>query len=716
MSTSLPVLPRSHLPSLPSASPKTAHENQGVLSAGLNAGSGGLRGAGGSSWISPSVHTGQTIASILVGSSPNGLSYDSENGYVYVTNTASANVSVLSGTSLIATIPVGTFPQLPAYDSGTGDVYVGNAASDNVSILSGTLVTATVPVGAAPVAPTYDSGNGYVYISNSGGGSGDTVSILSGTSVVATITVGSSPGSSVYDNGNGYVYEANAASNSVSIFDGTSVVATPGVGSAPGSLAYDPGNGYVYVDNGGYNSGDSVSVLSGTSVVATVGVGTGPASATYDSANGYVYVLNSGSNSVSIFSGTSVVATVPVGTDPYYSTYDSANGYVYVSNIESDSVSALSGTAVVATIPVGAEPESLTYDSANGYLYVTNVGSDNVSVVSPEYPVEFTESGLPSGTEWNVNITGGGSFTSSTDAISFSEPSGSYRYTIGTTNRSYSAGGGGFTVDNAPPSTQTVTFVLQKFQTAFAESGLPARVLSRHGWTVVLNGTVVHSTKSEINFTEPNGTYPYLIAGPAGYQANNVVLGATGRLTVAGTRIDGYPSPAVMTFERKHTFILTFAEKGLSKDQPWCVELGGWLRCAMTTTDKYLNLTPGSPYSYAVISPLVGQNITQKVGRVITYGPDGVLLLEKSARVSLTFAYRYSVTFSETGLATGNWSITVKGHTETAAWDQAIQFNLTNGTYAYAIGKETAFKGSGLPSKADVNGGPASVAVAFRQS
>ncbi|MCL4324933.1 MAG: hypothetical protein M1144_05680, partial [Candidatus Thermoplasmatota archaeon] len=70
---------------------------------------------------------GTLTATTATGSSPWGVAYDSGNGYVYVANYGSNNVSVLSGAKVVASVPVGTSPSGVGYDSANGYVYVTNA-------------------------------------------------------------------------------------------------------------------------------------------------------------------------------------------------------------------------------------------------------------------------------------------------------------------------------------------------------------------------------------------------------------------------------------------------------------------------------------------------------------------------------------------------------------------------------------------------------------
>ncbi|TLZ97923.1 MAG: YncE family protein [Methanobacteriota archaeon] len=180
-----------------------------------------------------------------------------------MTNSDSQTVSVISGTVVVATVPVGDGPSGVAYDSGNGYVYVSNYFSSNVSVIDGTTntVVATVPVGYLPRGVAYDSENMYVYVADYGS---NNVSVIDGTTVVATVPVGTLPGALAYDGGNGFVYVANFgsyyySSSNVSVISGTVVVATVPVGNCPDGVAYDSGNGYLYVSN--YCSG-TVSVIS----------------------------------------------------------------------------------------------------------------------------------------------------------------------------------------------------------------------------------------------------------------------------------------------------------------------------------------------------------------------------------------------------------------------------------------------------------------------
>jgi len=289
--------------------------------------------------------------------------------------------------------------------------------------------------GMGPWGIAYDPSNGYIYVTNFYSG---TVSVINGATntVIANITVGSGPRGVAYDPSNGYIYVTNELSDTISVIYGTTVIATIPVGTWPVGVAYDPSNGYIYVADSG---SDSVSVIYGTTntVIATIPVEGGPEGIAYDPSNGYIYVTNFYSGTVSVINGATntVIANIPVGTGPAGVAYDPSNGYIYVTDYISGIVSVINGAnnTVIANITVGINPWGIAYDPSNGYIYVANSGSGTVSIISTPaqaiktYTVTFTESGLPTGTQWSVTLNG---TTKSSTTITFTVPNGEYNYSV----------------------------------------------------------------------------------------------------------------------------------------------------------------------------------------------------------------------------------------------------------------------------------------------
>ena len=307
---------------------------------------------------------GNVIASIRVGRAPSALAYDSANGYVYVTNENSANVSVINTVK----------------NTVVGAISIG--------------------IGSSPTAVAYDSENGYVYVAsflqvvvNTTVHTYDNVTVIDAATntIVDSILVGSIayPIALRYDSTTGYLYLVNIGASNVTVINGRTdtVVGSIPVGSTPWDVVRDSANGDLFVSNGGANN---LTVVNGTTnaVVGSIRVGSFPRDLAYDGANGYVYVADYGSNNVTVVNGMTdaVVDSIPVGSSPWAPAYDQENGYVYVTNFGSFNVTVINGTtdAVVGAVPVGTDPEAVVYDSANGCVYVGNAISDTVSVISSQ--------------------------------------------------------------------------------------------------------------------------------------------------------------------------------------------------------------------------------------------------------------------------------------------------------------------------------------------
>ncbi len=340
---------------------------------------------------------------IPVGTTPTGPVYDPANGFVYVPNAGSGNVSVINGTSIVGTIGVGGSPSYAAFDSADDYVYVPNG-DRGVAVIGGLTVVATVPVGEAPYAAAFDSQNGDVYVSNFDDGN---LSVISGTSVVQNIQLSDCSQcveGLTYDTATGYVYVVSFAgtdpyaAGQVFVIDGTSIIAAITTGEQPLTVGYDSANGFVYVANHGYRN---LTVINGTSVVASITCGESPSSPFFDSANGYEYVPDPGTGNVSVVSGTASVASVTAGPEPTSGAFDPADGLLYVTDLQPAGVYTLDGNASYDRItsftasPTEAEVNSTTNDSTLLRVSVEGSPSD----------LTYFYSGLPSGcVSENVSI------------------------------------------------------------------------------------------------------------------------------------------------------------------------------------------------------------------------------------------------------------------------------------------------------------------------
>jgi YVTN family beta-propeller protein len=302
-------------------------------------------------------------------------------------------------------IPVGSAPEDVAYDSGRGELFVANTDSANVSVISDVTNTVADSIYVSnPDALAYDSGKGEIFVAAIGHSD---VSVISDTSntVVTTVNTSSESMGIAYDSARGEVFVTHYFSNAVSIINDStnSVVETINVGYAPIGLAYDSSKREVYIAN---SASGNVSVISDSTntVVASIGVGSEPYGVTYDFGRGEIFVANGGSDNVSVISdvNNTVIHTIALAGEPSKMAYDENRGEVFLSNGSGTTSVINDSTNVVATnVRVGSDPLGLVYDSGKVEVFVANSGSNNVTVINASLPFSAAAEANPtSGPAW----------------------------------------------------------------------------------------------------------------------------------------------------------------------------------------------------------------------------------------------------------------------------------------------------------------------------
>lgn len=177
------------------------------------------------------------------------------------------------------------------------------------------------------------------------------------------------------------------------------------------------------------------------------------------------------------------------------------------------------------------------------------------AITGPTYAVNFTESGLTSGTSWTVIVTAasgaGVTLSGNVTTLSANLPNGNYTYKVNPVTGYTTPAGGSFTVVGASPPAVAVAFtgiVYHSYSVTFTETGLP----SGSNWEVTVNGTVLKGTTATLTTTVGNGTYSWgLVSLPAGYSGSPsagtfAVTGAAASvaITATGTSVITNTSPA----------------------------------------------------------------------------------------------------------------------------------------------------------------------------
>lgn len=517
-----------------------------------------------------------------------------------------------------------------AYDSGNGEMFVADWGNSNVTVISTAtdhiVANIALAAGAYPAGIVYDSGMGEVFV---GDRDTNTVTVISDTtdSIVATIPVGEDPGSVAYDPVRGDVYVADRNSNEVSVISDSSnqVIATIPVGGWPYGITYDSRMGEMFTAN--FDS-DDVSVINDTTntVTATIPAGSVPYAIAYDSGKGQVFVLNQASANVSVISDATdkIVASVAVGPNPRAIGYDSDSGVLFVANSYSQNVTIINDTTDRASaLLVGLGPDGVAFDTQDNIAYVSsdNLSSIAIIQVSPEAPQDyqalFSERGLPNGTRWSVSLPGN-SISSTVPTISFSEPNGSYAFTVGSVAGYMSSPSSGNIVVSGANVSEPISFTQisqPDFIADFNETGLPAGT----NWSVTLSGQQAYSTHHSISFTKTNGTYTFTIAGVSGYS----VSPQSGNLTISGN-----PVTVIVKFTTipPEMFPVLFTESGLAKGSNWSVDLNAQLEASSNTSITFSE-TAGS----------FGFTVSSFPGYVASPSSGSVLVINSSVKVAITF-------------------------------------------------------------------------------
>jgi YVTN family beta-propeller protein len=580
-----------------------------------------------------------------VGQDPFGVAVDNQTGNVYVTNTATNNVTVLDPTTgrSVANISVGLGPLGVAYDAADSEVYVANGGSDNVSVIStlSETVVASLAVGTAPVGVAVDGATDQVFVANNGSGN---VSVIDAAThhLTTSIPVGSQPYGVAVDNTTDRVFVTDRGSDNISVIDPTtdSVVGAIPVqsGLQLEGIAYDPIHRVMWAGGGRFYA-----VVVNASALQVIGyAATDPSGAAVDPRNGRVCLTNTANETLICivypelafppatlqFVETGLPArvnwTVVLDWPGYYQSNITAPGPDIGFWIFSGppAIYRYSIPAVAGYVPTPAR------GLLNVSLGFTQVLQLNITFVpaNSTYSITFLALALPLGAPWSVDL-GGGNNQSSTSALGFREPNGTYVYAV--------IPPAGYL---ASPSMGTVTIqgtgldVPIQFRPAptypvlLSETGLPQGVR----WLAAVNGDWASTVNASVAFALPNGTYAYMVDPAAGFSPHP----AGGQLQVNGSGV-----ARSIEFRPSMSYALTFDETGLPGGTIWAVELNGTE--SVTTTATLVRTVGNGSYPY-VIPEVPGYLPSPANGTVAIAGGDASVPVQFAALLpplSANFTY-----------------------------------------------------------------------------
>ena len=226
----------------------------------------------------------------------------------------------------------------------------------------------------------------------------------------------------------------------------------------------------------------------------------------------------------------------------------------------------------------------------------------------------------------------------------------------------------------------------------FTESGLA----SGTSWSVTLGGSTLSSTTNTITFSEVDGSYSYSIGSVTGY----TVSPSSGTVTINGADVN-----TAITYTPVPTYSVSFTESGLTSGTSWSVTLSGSIKSSTSNTITFTEVD-GS-YSY---------NIASVSGYVVSPSSGTVTVNGVNVNTAITFTPTHTVTFTESGLASGtSWSVTLAGTTKSST-SSTVSFTEVDGSYSYSIGSVAGYTASPSSGTVTVSGVNVNTAITFTQN
>ncbi|MGC8689103.1 MAG: hypothetical protein ACP5UG_03565, partial [Thermoplasmata archaeon] len=337
----------------------------------------------------------------------------------------------------------------------------------------------------------------------------------------------------------------------------------------------------------------------------------------------------------------------------------------------------------------------------SGFAVVTQGirGNDSLKTVAPmatsTYGVTFSETGLPSGSIWYINLTNGQFFSLSGSSITFYEPNGTYDYTIATNNKLYAPypSSGTFTVNGNSVSIQVI-FKLVLYAITFTETGLPAGT----NWSVTLGNITKSSTTNKIVFNETNGSYSFTVKQISGYTSKP----SSGIINVSGGNIT-----KAVTFVPNGLYSVTFTENGLPSGTTWYINITNVESLTLTGSSITISLYNGS-YNFTIAS----------ADKRYAPSPSSGSFTVNGANVNILITFHlvtYTVKFIENSLPTGTvWFVNLSNGQSFKGNLTSITFNEPNGSYSFTIATvDKRYAPSPYSGSFTVNGANVSVTINF---
>lgn len=275
------------------------------------------------------------------------------------------------------------------------------------------------------------------------------------------------------------------------------------------------------------------------------------------------------------------------------------------------------GTTITFQLPNGShsftvgKPSSYIADPASGVVFV--YGQSVVTYVTfslHKYSLTFVENGLPSGSQWSVNLSGDIETTTSNQII-YNVPNGSYSFYV-TAPQYYSsdpASGNAIVYGQNTTIDLALTSTLHRITFNFGGD------ISGTSWDLVFDQQTYTVSGSSMTLMRENGMYQYSITPADKYSATP----ASGSVLVLDNNTDVNVTISLITYQ------VTFEHEGIVVGTPWSVTFDGQTQ---TSNSSVITFTvPIGTYTYT-ISEVNGYSTSNSSGQVSVASQDQVQKIE----------------------------------------------------------------------------------------
>ncbi len=316
-----------------------------------------------------------------------------------------------------------------------------------------------------------------------------------------------------------------------------------------------------------------------------------------------------------------------------------------------------------------------------------------------EYPISFTESGLPAGTTWSVFLSDDDSNSSDTSSLNLEATNGTTSYAVaGVPGYTAVPSQGSVDINGAGVSVVVTFSAATTYLVTFNETGVSPTV----GWSAELNGSMYSTFGSQISFVVVAGSYSYEVGGALGVYTNTPQSG-TVNVTTSTVVVP-------ITFTLIPRYPVTVREAGLPVETEWeASAYGSYVEdLNFTSNTSFSILLPNGTFDLEGSSVLPTYNTTQNTE---------VVVAGSSATASLVFTSRsvFPLTFTEEGLPNGTpWAV---GFYEflfaNSSSASSLGFIEPNLTVEFRVGLVAGYSASPAEGGVTIDGASASQTIVF---